>query len=52
VMQFYSGPLMHFLSGVDTIKYIVNSDLLFRPGDWQMAERGKQIIAGFAAKLA
>jgi len=34
------------------IKYTVNSDLLFRPGDWQMAERGKQIIAGFAAKLA
>jgi chemotaxis protein MotB len=34
------------------IKYTVNSDLLFRPGDWHMAERGKQIIAGFAAKLA
>jgi len=34
------------------IKYTVNSDLLFRPGDWQMAERGKRIIAGFAAKLA
>src|SRR4029077_2291530 len=34
------------------IKYTVNSDLLFRPGDWQMAERGKQIIAGFAAKFA
>ena len=34
------------------IKYTVNSDLLFRPGDWQMAERGKQIIASFAAKLA
>ena len=34
------------------IKYTVNSDLLFRPGSYEMADRGKQIIAGFAAKLA
>jgi len=34
------------------IKYTVNSDLLFPSGGWQMSERGKQIIAGFAAKLA
>jgi len=34
------------------IKYTVNSDLLFPSGGYQMAERGKQIIAGFAAKLA
>ena len=34
------------------IKYTVNSDLLFRPGGWEMSDRGKQIIAGFAAKLA
>jgi chemotaxis protein MotB len=34
------------------IRYTVNSDLLFPPGGWQMSERGKQIIAGFAAKLA
>src|SRR5260370_40377882 len=34
------------------IKYTVNSDLLFRTGDWQMAERGKQIIAGTAARVA
>ena len=34
------------------IKYTVNSDLLFRPGSYEMSERGKQIIAGFAAKLA
>jgi chemotaxis protein MotB len=31
------------------IKYTVNSDLLFRPGSYEMSERGKQIIA---AKLA
>jgi chemotaxis protein MotB len=34
------------------IRYTVNSDLLFRPGGWEMSDRGKQIIAGFAAKLA
>ena len=34
------------------IKYTVNSDLLFRPGSYEMSDRGKQIIAGFAAKLA
>ena len=34
------------------IKYTVNSDLLFPSGGYQMSERGKQIIAGFAAKLA
>ena len=34
------------------IKYTVNSDLLFPSGGWQMSERGKQIIANMAAKLA
>ncbi len=34
------------------IKYTVNSDLLFPSGGWQMSDRGKQIIAGMAAKLA
>ena len=34
------------------IKYTVNSDLLFPSGGYQMSERGKQIISGFAAKLA
>jgi len=34
------------------IRYTVNSDLLFPSGGYQMSERGKQIIAGFAAKLA
>jgi chemotaxis protein MotB len=34
------------------IKYTVNSDLLFPSGSYQMSERGKQIIAGLAAKLA
>jgi chemotaxis protein MotB len=34
------------------IKYTVNSDLLFPSGGWQMSERGKQIIASMAAKLA
>lgn len=34
------------------IKYTVNSDLLFPQGGWQLSERGKQIIARMAAKLA
>ena len=34
------------------IKYTVNSDLLFPSGGSQMSDRGKQIIASFAAKLA
>ena len=34
------------------IKDTVDSDLLFPSGGWQMSERGKQIIAGFAQKLA
>jgi len=34
------------------IKYTVNSDLLFPSGGWQMSDRGKQIIASMAAKLA
>src|SRR5215510_13835639 len=34
------------------IQYTVNSDLLFPSGGWQMSDRGKQIIASMAAKLA
>ncbi len=34
------------------IKYTVNSDLLFPSGDWQMSDRGKQIISNMASKLA
>jgi chemotaxis protein MotB len=34
------------------IKYTVNSDLLFRPGGWEMSAAGKRIIAKMAAKLA
>jgi len=38
------------LSGA--IKYTVNSDLLFPSGGFEMSERGKQLIANMAAKLA
>jgi chemotaxis protein MotB len=34
------------------IKYTVNSDQLYPSGGYQMSNRGKQIIAGFAVKLA
>jgi len=36
----------------NAIKYTVNSDLLFPSGGFEMSERGKQIIAGMASKLA
>ena len=41
---------VHRLQGA--IKYTVNSDLLFSSGGWTMSDRGKQIIARLAAKLA
>jgi chemotaxis protein MotB len=34
------------------IKYTVNSDLLFASGSWQMSQRGQQLIARLAQKLA
>src|SRR3954462_13804748 len=34
------------------IKYTVDSDLLFKPGGWEVSARGKQVIASFATKLA
>jgi chemotaxis protein MotB len=34
------------------IKYIVNSDLLFPSGGWEMSAQGKQIIARIASQLA
>jgi chemotaxis protein MotB len=34
------------------IEYSLNSDLLFRPGSWEMNDRGKGIIADMATKLA
>ena len=32
--------------------YTVNSDLLFKPGSWEMSERGKDLIAKLSRKLA
>ena len=34
------------------IKYTANSDLLFKPGGWEMSAGGKKIISTLAAKLA
>jgi chemotaxis protein MotB len=34
------------------IKYTAESDLLFKPGGWEISEGGKKIIATLAAKLA
>ena len=34
------------------IKFVVNSDLLFAPGSWQMSADGQEIIAKMATQLA
>ena len=34
------------------IKYTVNSDLLFRPGSWQLSPNGEDIMAKMAKMLA
>jgi len=36
----------------DAIKYTVNSDLLFRPGSWQMSKEGQDVIGKLAPRLA
>jgi chemotaxis protein MotB len=36
----------------EAIKFTLNSDLLFRPGSWEMSPRGKDLIAKLAPKLA
>ena len=36
----------------NAIKYVVNSDLLFRSGSWTISPRGKQVMAQLASKLA
>jgi len=36
----------------EAIKFTLNSDLLFRSGSWEMAPRGKDLIAKLAPKLA
>jgi chemotaxis protein MotB len=34
------------------IRYTVNSDLLFRPGSWEMSPEGQEVIAKLASQLA
>jgi chemotaxis protein MotB len=34
------------------VKYSLNSDLLFKPGGWELSDRGQQSIAGIAKILA
>ena len=36
----------------EAIKFTLNSDLLFRPGSWEMSPRGQDLIAKLAPKLA
>ena len=45
-LQAHLGRLQHAMA------YTVNSDLLFTPGSWEMSDRGKDIIAKIAQKLA
>ena len=36
----------------EALKFTLNSDLLFRPGSWEISPRGKDLIAKLAPKLA
>src|SRR5262245_1049658 len=36
----------------EAIKFTLNSDLLFRPGSWEISPRGKDLIAKLTPKLA
>ena len=36
----------------EAVKFTLNSDLLFRPGSWEISPRGKDLIAKLAPKLA
>jgi chemotaxis protein MotB len=36
----------------DSIKYTINSDMLFRSGSWEMSPQGQDVIAKFASQLA
>jgi chemotaxis protein MotB len=36
----------------NAIKYTVNSDLLFRPGSWEMSKEGQKLIAKLTPQLA
>jgi chemotaxis protein MotB len=36
----------------EAIKFTLNSDLLFRPGSWEISPRGKDLIGKLAPKLA
>jgi chemotaxis protein MotB len=45
-LQAHVARLQHAMA------YTANSDLLFKPGSWEMSERGKDIIAKMSQKLA
>ena len=45
-LQAHIGRLQHAMA------FTVNGDLLFTPGSWEMSDRGKDIIAKIAQKLA
>jgi chemotaxis protein MotB len=36
----------------DAIKFTVNSDLLFRPGSWEMSKEGQEVIGKLAPRLS
>ena len=36
----------------EAVKFTLNSDLLFRPGSWEISPRGKDLIGKLAPKLA
>ncbi|MCW2243126.1 OmpA family protein [Azospirillum canadense] len=51
LQQQVSAQQDHIARLQGAIAYTVNSDLLFRPGSWQMTTRGEELIAGYAKRL-
>jgi chemotaxis protein MotB len=49
--QHVSAQDEHISRLQNAIAYTVNTDLLFRPGSWQMSESGKKIMAKLASQI-
>ena len=52
LQQKVAAQQQHIARLQGSIAYTVNSDLLFKPGSWQMTKEGENVIAGLSKRLA
>jgi len=52
LQQKVAAQQQHIARLQGAIAYTVNSDLLFKPGSWQMTKEGENVIAGLSKKLS